>query len=667
MRKIKFAILGLFCFTSMIAQINNPGNNSGGNSEESTDTAPVVPLKVTSWKVNPLLGNVTLSPMDTLSLNYQNNTVLDGEGYYRGYTGPMGSPTFSRYIFDQEVAPAFLFMKPYMLYNYNIENTRFYNATVPLSNLTYFNSGTKQDSEDYFKAFFTVNAGPKINFGGDFDLIYAKGFYNNNTAKQTHYRLFGSYVSDHYSIYGAAMSSNMSNKENGGILSDAYILDPASIDPRKKKFKPRDIPTNLANNYTRVISDQYFFTQRYNLGFERELRDSVAKKDTVVFVPVTSFIHTFDFQKNFKRYVMNEAPVDSNFYDNYYFNKDKFTDFTRNWRLSNTIGISLREGFNRFMKFGLTGYAQFTTERYELMNPKYILAPENQKGAYRDVNRYTESTLYVGGQLLKTQGKALTFDVNARFGVVGHNAGDVDIRGNIGSTFPLFGKDFYIDAEGYFLNKAPNFYYDQWISNNFIWNNSFKFEQRFRALAEIGLKQWDFSLKAGVENITNYIYFNEKSMPVQNSGSVQVLTGTLVKNFAFGPMHLDNEVTYQMSSDQKVMPLPELMLYHNLYFNTAIAKVLKIQIGADLRYWSSYYSPTFQPATNMFYNQHTTKVGNYPMVNVYINFNLKRARFFVMAYNVNEGLFGGNRYFALPNYPMSPRLFKFGLSWNFLN
>ncbi|MGL5318607.1 MAG: putative porin [Bacteroidales bacterium] len=663
MKKIKFAIIGLLCVAPVFGQ-NVPGREGGS---ESTDTAPAVPMKVTSWKVDPLLGNVSLSAMDTLTLNYQNQTVMDGEGFNRGITGPMGSPTFSRYIFDQEPAPAFMFLKSYGLYNFDIQNTRFYNTTVPLSNLTYFNSGNRQNGEDRFKAFFTVNAGSKINFGGDFDMIYAKGIYNNNSAKKTNFRMFGSYVSDRYSAYGALMSSNMSNKENGGIVDDAYILDPASIDPRKKKFQPRDIPTNLSDNYTRVIHDQYFFTQRYNLGFEKELKDSVQKIDTVVFVPVTSFIHTFDFQKNFKRYVMDRAPENKEFYDNYYFDANKFSDFTRNWRLSNTVGISLREGFNRFMKFGLTGYAQFTTERYELMNPEHILAPEAEKGTYRETNRYTESTLYVGGQLLKTQGEALRFDINARFGVVGHNAGDVDIRGNIGSTFPLFGKDFYVNAEGYFLNKAPNFYYDQWISNNFIWNNSFKFEQRIRALAEIGLKQWDFSLKAGVENISNHIYFNEKSLPVQDNGNVQVVTATLAKNFTLGAMHIDNMVTYQKSSNQKVMPLPDLMLYHNLYFQTAIAKVLKIQVGADLRYWSSYYSPTYQPATNMFVNQQETKVGNYPLMNVYVNFHLKRARFFVMAYNVNEGLFGGNKYFAMPNYPLNPRMFKFGLSWNFLN
>ncbi|MGL5689922.1 MAG: putative porin, partial [Bacteroidales bacterium] len=347
----------------------------------------------------------------------------------------------------------------------------------------------------------------------------------------------------------------------------------------------------------------------------------------------------------------------------YYFDKNKFRDHTRNWKLSNTLGISLREGFNRFMKFGLTGYAQFVSERYELMNPLHFMgmatAPE--------MNKYTENTLYVGGQLLKTQGSAFTFDINGRFGVVGHNAGNIDVQGNINSMFKLFKKDFYVNAQGMFLNKAPNFYYDRWISNNFIWENNFNFEQRFRALGEIGVKQWDFSLKAGFENITNHIYFNEKSLPVQDDGSVQVFTASLMKNFAFGPFHLDNDITYQKSSNQKVLPLPDLMLYHNLYFNTAIARVLKIQIGVDLRYWSKYYGQTYQPATNMFVNQQNIEIGNYPLMNVYVNFNLKKARFFVMMYNVNQGLFGGDEYFSMPGYPIAPRSFKFGLSWNFLN
>lgn len=62
-----------------------------------------------------------------------------------------------------------------------------------------------------------------------------------------------------------------------------------------------------------------------------------------------------------------------------------------------------------------------------------------------------------------------------------------------------------------------------------------------------------------------------------------------------------------------------------------------------------------------------TKVGNYPLVNVYANFRLKHARFFVMMSHVNAG--SGNRsYFFAPfHYPLNQRVLRFGVSRTFFN
>ncbi|WP_430384546.1 putative porin, partial [Bacteroides ovatus] len=51
-------------------------------------------------------------------------------------------------------------------------------------------------------------------------------------------------------------------------------------------------------------------------------------------------------------------------------------------------------------------------------------------------------------------------------------------------------------------------------------------------------------------------------------------------------------------------------------------------------------------------------------VNVYANLHLKRTRFYVMMYHVNQGMSSPN-YFLSPHYPINPRVLKFGLSWNF--
>ena len=43
------------------------------------------------------------------------------------------------------------------------------------------------------------------------------------------------------------------------------------------------------------------------------------------------------------------------------------------------------------------------------------------------------------------------------------------------------------------------------------------------------------------------------------------MSATLSQNFRLGIFHLDNEVTWQKSSEQAILPLPDLSLYHNLY------------------------------------------------------------------------------------------------------
>ena len=168
--------------------------------------------------------------------------------------------------------------------------------------------------------------------------------------------------------------------------------------------------------------------------------------------------------------------------------------------------------------------------------------------------------------------------------------------------------------------------------------------------------------------IKNYTYFNQQAVPEQKSGSIQVLSASLNQDFKLGIFHLDNEVTWQKSSDQTVLPLPDLSLYHNFYMQFKLAKkVLSVQLGADVRYFSKYNAPAYMPAIQNFYLQpenDQVEIGGYPIVNVYANLHLKRTRFYVMMYHVNQGMSSPN-YFLSPHYPINPRVLKFGLSWNF--
>ena len=139
-----------------------------------------------------------------------------------------------------------------------------------------------------------------------------------------------------------------------------------------------------------------------------------------------------------------------------------------------------------------------------------------------------------------------------------------------------------------------------------------------------------------------------------------------MKNFKIGILNWDNKLTYQTSSDQKVIPLPKFSIYSNLYLLFKVANVLDVQLGIDCDYYTKYKSVAYQPATMSFYNQDEIEIGNYPFMNLYANMKLDKARFYVMFTHVNQGM-TGNNYFSLPHYPLNPRRFQLGVSVDFTN
>ena len=94
-------------------------------------------------------------------------------------------------------------------------------------------------------------------------------------------------------------------------------------------------------------------------------------------------------------------------------------------------------------------------------------------------------------------------------------------------------------------------------------------------------------------------------------------------------------------------------------------------MGADVRYFTAYYAPDYAPALGMYHLQNKAEserqlIGNYPIANVYANFHLKQARFYVMYCHANDRLIESmNNSFLVPHYPINPHWFKLGLSWNF--
>ena len=156
-------------------------------------------------------------------------------------------------------------------------------------------------------------------------------------------------------------------------------------------------------------------------------------------------------------------------------------------------------------------------------------------------------------------------------------------------------------------------------------------------------------------------------LPQQHTDNIQVFYAQLQQNLKAGIFNWNNTVMFQKSSDSYILPLPDISLYSQMYLKFRIAKVLHTQLGIDCRMFTKYYSPLYQPATQMYHNQRTEKVGSYPLINAYANFKLKDVRFFVKYSHANQVMFGDNNYFLAPTYPMNPRSLKIGISIDFNN
>ena len=741
---------------------------SSRQNVDSLGTDKEIPKGLKVWTVDSKFGDIRKAEPDTLSHMYMNSIFTTGKYGEYNTLGNVGSPRISRIFIDRNEDGQFIFTHPYDFFVKPVDTFHFTNTLSPFTNLNYNTCGNRTNGEDHLTAKFGVNSGKRLGVGFNFDYIYGRGFYQNQSTSHFNYTMYGSYLGDRYQAHVLMSTNHQKVTENGGITNDYYITHPESFDDN---FLSNEIPTVLERNWNRNDNQHIFFTQRYNVGFNRKVKmteeeikarkfaieskrendarkkreeqenetdnyeriknaklpgiankglneqtysgrpdnakvvgdepqninkvsgDRIAVTDKQMsdsllatqkkeqadtawmkteYVPVTSFIHTLKFD-NYKRiYQAYQSPTD--FYANDYkvgpWGGDSIYDKTKYVHLSNTFAISLLEGFNKWAKAGLKAFATSELRHFSLP------ALDGTETSY------TEHNVSIGGQLSKTAGKTLHYDVTAETWLVGEDAGQLKIDATADVNFPLWGDTVTLMARGFFKRMNPTFYYRHYHARHFWWDNdNLDKILHSRIEGQFHYSKTKTTLRVAVDEIQNYTYMamgyniaddkrTGNTIDVrQKGGSLSLITLALGQNFKLGPLNWENMITYQKSTDNDVLPVPDLNIYTNLYLRFKIARVLKCDFGADGRFFTKYYAPDYSPALGQYAVQtgdNRTKVGEYPVVNVYANFHLKQTRFFVMMSHVNAGS-GSRDYFFTPHYPLNQRIFRFGVSWNFYN
>ncbi len=417
---------------------------------------------------------------------------------------------------------------------------------------------------------------------------------------------------------------------------------------------------------------------------EEALQDSIDATMKREYVPVTSFIHTLDVNKYDRIYQAYKSPEDyyaNRYYeclDDYRYGGDSIYDQTKMLSVKNTFAIALLEGFNKYAKAGVKVFATHELRKFTM--PQLLVT---QGLNMATAGHWNENTVSIGGQLNKTQGNTLHYNLMVETWLTGEDAGQLKADFSTDLNFPLFGDTVTLAAKAYIYRLNPTFYQRQYHSKNFWWDNGASDkETRTRIEGLFHYRKTKTSLRVAIEEIQNYTYFamnytatdearKALSAGIRQCGSnINLLTAQLQQNVKLGPLHWENIITYQNSSDKDVLPVPALNVFTNLYLKFRIAHELSVELGADAWMFTEYDAPDFCPQLNQFAVQENKEsrqeLGGYPFVDAYVNMHLKHTRFFIMFSHANAGN-GNKMYFLAPHYPQNGRVLRMGVSWNFFN
>ena len=444
---------------------------------------------------------------------------------------------------------------------------------------------------------------------------------------------------------------------------------------------PKDGGKPIVTDSTRIKVDSQ--EKMDSLMAAQAHQDSIDATMKREYVPVTSFIHTLDINRYSRIYQAYNSPTDY-YQDTYYnysderkYSNDSIYDQTKYFSIKNTFAVALLEGFNKYAKAGLKGFIS-----YEYRNFKMPNLTDDTDAYY--MNKWTEGHLSVGGQLSKARGKTLHYNLVAEAWIVGPDAGSLKLNFATDVNFPLFGDTVKLAAKAFFHRLAPPFFQKQYHSKHLWWDDSDLSKETHTHIEGIfSYRKTHTQLRIAIDEIQNYTYFGMNYAVTeshgrsgltagiyQESSNINLLTAQLKQDFRLGILNWENVITYQNSSNKDVLPVPALNIFTNLYLKFKIARVLSVELGGDATFFTKYYAPDYIPQLGQFAVQKNAdsrvKLGGYPFVDVYANFHLKRARFFVMMSHVNNAS-GNKMIFLAPHYPVNGNVLRFGVSWNFYN
>ena len=499
----------------------------------------------------------------------------------------------------------------------------------PFTDINYM-MGSKK--EQHLNVLFCREFLPRFFVTLNFNIDYAPSVYQRSYAQNLCF--VGNFrwntKNERYGLNGYYFTNKIDVYENGGITYDSIFVDLIETDKAV-------IPVNLSGASNLIKISGFGLNQYFVLGMPGRIN------------------YSFDYQRN--RYVYKDSDPTSAFYSEFdqVLNPDETFDSLTFYTIKNGINwSSLSYGkYNNDIPFYLTfgvehnyshhnGYKEIITgEQFGDVDYQNIRAK-----AGIIINLFKSTRITGKGELILND----------------YHAGDFILDGQWKQFLGTYKKNFgalLFDVN--ISRKSADWFEETYNSNNFRWSNDFSPATYLRLKGAYETRWLSIGLKQ--TTIDHYIYFGEDAKPVQYTGTLNITSAFAKFDIKLKHFEIGGIASMQVTDNENVIHLPLFYGKLKLGWNINLVKgVSMMQPSVVINYFTEYYADAYMPALRTYYLQNDVKIGNYPFLDFYITFKIKRANVFVGYTNIYT-LAQDNRYFTTPHYPMRDSKFVFGVKW----
>lgn len=527
-------------------------------------------------------------------------------------------------------------------FNYLAANDiNYYSVATPVTEL-YFKTVMQQGQS--IDALITVNTSERFNFSVAFKGLRSLGRYINQLTSTGNFRFTSSYntLNKRYFLQVHFTGQDLLNGENGGLTNVAdFTSENPDFDNRER------IEVYLRDAESFLKGKRYFFDHSFRIN-----ANDVANNLYIT--------HQFNYETKFFEY--NQKTIESTigttkfkrFGDAYVLANLK--DQTRYNRMYNKVGVIYEnKTLGKFQFFAEDFRYNYYYNRVLILNsgvvPSKISQEINTIGGQYEYRKNKWNGIFTASNSISKQPMS-NLDAKLHYKLNDEN-------------------EFIFQYQ--LISKIPDVSYNLYQSDfiDYNWSNDFRNEKinNFEATAKT---QW-LTASVQVSSLNDHLYFSNDGIgnqqlisPKQYAESINYLSVKASREFKWWKLALDNTILYQKVDQQDaILNVPQIVTRNSLYFtNYFFKKALYLQTGFTVNYFTKYYINDYNPVITEDFVQNEVKVGDFPLIDIFINARIRQTRIFLKAEHFNSKM-TGNNFLTAPNYPYRDFTIRFGLVWTF--